>query len=156
MKLALGADHAGFACKNELAAWLREEHEVLDLGAAVLEPEDDYPDFARKVASAVASGAAERGVLVCGSGVGACIAANKVPGARACLCHETCSARQGVEDDDMNILCLGSRVVSAELIRELVRAFIGARFRSDERFRRRLAKVLAIEREALCRTSGPG
>ncbi len=111
--VALGADHAGFALKKEIATRLHDTYEVLDLGAHKLDPKDDYPDFAEAVARAVASGEVRRGVLVCGSGVGACIAANKVPGVRACLCHDTYSAHQGVQHDDMNVICLGARVIGS-------------------------------------------
>ncbi len=148
LRVALGADHGGFALKNELAARLRRTYEIVDLGAHTLDPDDDYPDFASAVARAVASGQAERGILICGSGVGACIAANKVSGVRACLCHDTYSAHQGVEHDDMNILCLGARVVGLELAMELVTAFLKARFSGEERHRRRLEKVLNIEKQA--------
>ena len=149
LRLALGADHGGFSLKNELLTRLREAYETSDLGAHTFDPSDDYPDFAKAVARAVASGQAKRGILVCGSGVGACIAANKVPGVRACLCHDTYSARQGVEHDDMNVLCLGARVIGSELAMELVTAFLDARFTGEERHRRRLEKVLNIEHEAL-------
>jgi transaldolase/glucose-6-phosphate isomerase len=115
LKVALGADHGGFTLKNELVTRLQETYEISDLGACTFDPNDDYPDFALAVAGAVASGQANRGILICGSGVGACIAANKVLGVRACLCHDTYSAHQGVEHDDMNILCLGSRVIGIEL-----------------------------------------
>ena len=148
LRVALGADHGGFALKNELAARLRRTYEIDDLGAHTLDPADDYPDFTSAVARAVASGQAERGILICGSGVGACIAANKVSGVRACLCHDTYSAHQGVEHDDMNILCLGARVIGPELAMELVTAFLEARFSGEERFRRRLEKVLNIEKQA--------
>ncbi len=149
LRLALGADHGGFTLKNELVTRLRPVYEILDLGAYELDPTDDYPDFAVAVAKAVASGQAERGILICGSGVGACIAANKVPGTRACLCHDTYSAHQGVEHDDMNVLCLGARVVGVELAGELVTAFLNAHFSGEERHRRRLKKVLTIEQQAL-------
>jgi ribose 5-phosphate isomerase B len=149
LRVALGADHGGFSLKNELVARLHETCEVLDLGASAFDQDDDYPDFALAVAQAVASGQAQRGILVCGSGVGACIAANKVPGARACLCHDTYSAHQGVEHDDMNILCLGARVVGTELAGELVDAFLKVNFSGETRHRRRLEKVLAIEQQAL-------
>lgn len=146
LRVALGADHGGFPLKAELLSWLQGQgYEVLDLGAYTLDPADDYPDFSEAVAQAVASGKVQRGILVCGSGVGACIAANKVPGIRACLCHDTYSAHQGVEHDDMNVLCLGARVVGAELARELVTVFLKARFSGEERHHRRLQKVLAIE-----------
>lgn len=147
--VALGADHGGFALKNELASRLHETYAFLDLGALTLDRDDDYPDFARAVAQAVASGRVQRGIVVCGSGVGACIAANKVPGVRAGLCHDTYSAHQGVEHDDMNVLCLGSRVIGFELALELAKAFLTATFSGEQRHRRRLEKVLAIEREAL-------
>ena len=149
LRVALGADHGGFSLKNELVTRLHETFEVLDLGSRTFDRDDDYPDFALAVAQAVASGQAQRGILVCGSGVGACIAANKVRGARACLCHDTYSAHQGVEHDDMNILCLGARVVGPELAVELVEAFLKANFSGETRHRRRLEKVLAIEQKAL-------
>ncbi len=149
LRIALGADHGGFALKNELSGRLRDTCDILDIGAHNFDPADDYPDFVVPVARAVASGQAERGLLICGSGVGACIAANKVPGVRACLCHDTYSAHQGVEHDDMNILCLGARVIGLELATELVTAFLKARFSGEERHHRRLKKVLAIEQQAL-------
>ena len=146
LRVALGADHGGFSLKTELLPWLRNQgYQVLDLGAHTLDPADDYPDFAVTVAQAVASGEVQRGIVVCGSGVGACIVANKMTGIRAGTCHDTYSARQGVEHDDMNVLCLGARVIDAEMARELVTAFLSARFSSEERFHRRLHKVLAIE-----------
>jgi ribose 5-phosphate isomerase B len=145
--VALGADHAGFALKDRLASAVRDAgHEVLDCGADREMPGDDYPDYSAAVARAVVSGRAERGVLICGSGVGAAIAANKVPGVRAGLCHDGFSAHQGVEDDDMNVLCLGARVVGAGLAAELVRLFLDARFSGAERHVRRLAKVKELER----------
>lgn len=148
LRVALGADHGGFSLKKELVTRLHEKCEVLDLGAHTFDRGDDYPDFALAVAQAVASGQAQRGIVVCGSGVGACIAANKVKGVRACLCHDTYSAHQGVEHDDMNILCLGARVVGPELAGELVESFLKANFSGETRHRRRLEKVLAIERQA--------
>ena len=148
LSVALGADHGGYSLKNELVTRLRGQYDILDLGAHKYDPEDDYPDFAEAVAKAVASDKVERGILLCGSGVGACIAANKVPGARACLCHDTYSARQGVEHDDMNVLCLGARVIGIELAAELIEAFLKARFSDEQRHRRRLKKVLAIEKRA--------
>jgi ribose 5-phosphate isomerase B len=152
-RVALGTDHGGFPLKTELLPWLRDQgHEVLDLGAYALDPADDYPDFADAVAQAVASGQADRGIIVCGSGVGACVAANKVPGVRACLCHDTYSAHQGVEHDDTNVLCLGARVIGGELARELTTAFLNAQFSGEERHRRRLDKVLEIERRSLRKT----
>ncbi|UCH43358.1 MAG: RpiB/LacA/LacB family sugar-phosphate isomerase [Dehalococcoidales bacterium] len=149
LAMAIGADHGGFDLKNELVERLRADYDITDLGARTLDSGDDYPDFAEAVARAVASGRAQRGILVCGSGVGACIAANKVPGIRAALCHDSYSAHQGVEHDDMNVLCLGARVIGPELAVELSRAFLEAQFVSEERFIRRREKVLAIERQAL-------
>lgn len=146
LSVALGADHGGFSLKSELLPWLQDQgSEVLDKGAHTLDPADDYPDFSAAVAQAVASGEAQRGILVCGSGVGACIVANKIPGIRACLCHDTYSARQGVEHDDMNVLCLGARVIGVELAKEVVTAFLKASFSDKERHRRRLGKILTIE-----------
>ena len=149
LRVALGADHGGFALKNELVKLLEESYEILDVGAYTLDPQDDYPDFAMAVARAVASGEARRGVIICSSGVGACVAANKVPGIRAGLCHDTYSAHQGVEHDDMNVLCLGARIIGNELAAELVTAFLQASFSGEERHRRRLQKVLSIEQQAL-------
>ncbi len=149
LRMALGADHGGFTLKNDLLTRLCDAYEISDLGAHTLDPTDDYPDFAEAVARAVASGQAERGILICGSGVGACIAANKVPGVRACLCHDTYSAHQGVEHDDMNVLCLGARVIGLELAVELATAFLNARFSGEERYHRRVEKVLTIEQQAL-------
>ena len=149
LHVAIGADHGGFDLKNQLVARLADKYTVIDLGAKTLEPDDDYPDFAYAVARALATGKAERGILVCGSGVGAAIAANKVPGIRACLCHDTYSAHQGVEHDDMNVLCMGARVIGIELASELAVAFLNARFTGEERHRRRLKEVADIERKAL-------
>src|SRR6266704_518506 len=147
MKIAVAADHAGFELKNHLRDLLQKlGHEVTDLGAHNSEP-SDYPDFAAALAKAVVAGSVERGVLICGSGVGASIAANKVRGARAGLCHDTYSARQGVEHDDTNVLCLGARVVGDALAQDLARAFLGARFSREERHIRRLKKVQALEKE---------
>ena len=145
MRVAMGSDHAGFAMKQGLVEDLRGQgQEVHDLGtdstAAV-----DYPDFAEAVANAVREGRAERGILICGSGVGASVAANKVPGIRAGLCHDTYSAHQGVEHDDMNVLVLGSRIIGPALAHELAKAFLGARFTREERHLRRLGKVQALE-----------
>lgn len=146
MRIAIGGDHAGFPLKGEVGKWVRAAgHEVWDAGAYQYDAGDDYPDFARGVAEAVAGGRVERGILVCGSGVGASIAANKVKGVRAGLCHDTYSARQGVEHDDMNVLCLGARIIGPALAREVVEAFTGARFSAEERHVRRLAKVRAME-----------
>lgn len=147
LSVALGADHGGFLLKQELVSRLRGKYEIFDLGADSYQPDDDYPDFVVAVTKAVVSGEAQRGVLVCGSGVGACVAANKVPGIRAGLCHDVYSAHQGVEHDDMNVLCLGARVIGVELAAELVTAFLKARFSGEERHRRRLQKTQAIERQ---------
>ena len=146
MKVAIGSDHGGFPLKKEVAQLLaRDGHQVIDLGAHAYDASDDYPDFALAVARTVVAGQAERGIILCGSGVGASVAANKVRGIRAGLCHDTYSAHQGVEHDDMNVLCLGSRVIGGSLAAELVRTFIGARFSGEERHRRRLDKVLDAE-----------
>lgn len=148
--VAVGADHGGFSLKVELVPWLRSlEYQVLDQGAHSFEPADDYPDIVEKVAAEVLSGGAERGILICGSGVGAAVAANKFPGIRACLCHDVYSAHQGVEHDDLNILCLGGRIIGVELAKELVVSFLNARFTGEERHRRRMAKVTDIEQRAL-------
>ena len=154
--VALGADHGGFALKNELVARLQATYEISDMGADTFEPGDDYPDFVLSVSRAVTSGQAKRGILICGSGVGACIAANKITGIRACLCHDTYSAHQGVEHDDMNILCLGARVIGIELAAELAQAFLSANFSDEARHRRRLQKVLAIEQQAIHRGQRKG
>ena len=145
MRVAIGTDHGGFALKAEIVAEVRSlGHDIVDKGtdSAVAV---DYPDFAEAVGLSVASGEAERGIVLCGSGVGASIAACKIPGVRAAVCHDTYSAHQGVEHDDMNVLTLGARIVGTELARELVRAFLGAKFSGEERHKRRLKKVLAIE-----------
>lgn len=146
MRAAIGADHAGFSLKEDLVSYLKGlGHEVRDVGAHSPDPEDDYPDYAEAVGQAVVRGQAERGVLLCGSGVGASVAANKIPGVRAGLCHDTYSAHQGVEHDDMNVLVLGARVIGPELARELIRAFLNATFSGEDRHRRRLEKVKALE-----------
>jgi ribose 5-phosphate isomerase B len=147
MTIVIGCDHAGYALKNILVETLRRDgHAVQDLTPG-LDPKDDYPDAAAAVARAVAARSAERGIIVCGSGVGASVAANKIRGARAGLCHDTYSARQGVEHDDTNVLCLGARVVGDALAQDLARAFLGARFSGEERYVRRLKKVQALEKE---------
>src|SRR5689334_22506328 len=141
MKLSLGSDHAGFELKQTLAYTLQQQgHQVLDLGTNSTQPVD-YPDYAEAVSRSIAKGEAERGILICGSGVGASIAANKIPGIRAGLCHDTYSAHQGVEHDDVNILVLGARVIGPELAAELAAAFLRARFSGAERHVRRLDKV---------------
>jgi ribose 5-phosphate isomerase B len=146
MKLAIGADHAGFPLKEEIRGYLeRLEHEVIDLGTYNTEP-SDYPDFAEAVGRTLMAGRAERGILVCGSGVGVNVAANKMPGIRACMCHDTYSAHQGVEHDDMNVLVLGARIIGSALAFDLVSSFLNAHFqKQEERFVRRLNKVKAIE-----------
>jgi ribose 5-phosphate isomerase B len=146
MKLAIAADHAGFPLKEDLRGFLeRLGHEVTDLGAYNTEP-SDYPDFAEAVGKALIAGRAERGILVCGSGVGVNVAANKMPGIRACMCHDTYSAHQGVEHDDMNVLVLGARIIGSALAHDLVESFLKATFqKQEERFVRRLNKVKAIE-----------
>lgn len=149
MRLGLAADHGGFAMKERLVADLRAAgHEVVDYGARRLDPGDDYPDFVVPLARGVAAGEVERGIALCSSGVGASIAANKIAGVRAALIHDSFSAHQGVEDDDLNVLCLGSQVVGYAEAWELVRVFLAARFSGAERHRRRLAKVAALERRA--------
>ena len=146
MRIVVGADHRGYELKDEIAAALRRAgHQVLDVGTNSADSVD-YPDYARAIGEALTDGRAERGVLVCGSGVGASIAANKIRGVRAAVCHDAYSARQGVEHDDMNVICLGSRVIESELAQELVKVFIDARLLDEERYRRRLAKVAEMER----------
>ena len=157
MRVAIGADHGGFPLKAELVAQIQDAgYQVQDLGAHILDPVDDYPDFAQAVAQAVAMGQVERGIIVCGSGAGASIAANKVWGVRAATCHDTYSARQGVEHDDMNVLCLGARVVGAEVARELVAAFLAAEFFPNKNYLRRLNKVKAMETASAARRPKSG
>jgi ribose 5-phosphate isomerase B len=146
MRLGIAADHGGFLLKQQIIPSLQSwGHEVVDLGAHHVDPADDYPDFVTPLARAVSTGAVDRGIALCGSGVGASIAANKIAGVRAALIHDVFSAHQGVEDDDMNVFCLGGRVVGASLALELVQTFLNARFIGAVRHRRRLAKVLALE-----------
>ena len=146
MRIVLGADHAGFDLKQIIAAYLRYRgHEVVDVGTNSDDPVD-YPDFAEAVSKVLLDGRAERGVLICGSGVGTSVSANKIPGIRAGLCHNTYSARQGVEHDDMNVLVLGARVIGVELARELVDNFLAAKFSGEERHRRRVEKIKALEK----------
>ena len=150
MNVAVGTDHAGFALKATVVEAITAlGHSVVDCGAVRVDPDDDYPDFAAAVSRAVLDGRAERGVLLCGSGVGASVAANKFIGIRAALCHDTFSARQGVEDDAMNVLALGARVVGPALAIELVNAFLRAQFSGADRHRRRLAKIESFERDQL-------
>ena len=145
MRIAVGSDHAGYILKQEVGEALRQAgHEVLDVGTSSTAPVD-YPDSAEAVGKAVMDGRAERGVLICGSGVGASVAASKLPGIRAAVCHDTYSAHQGVEHDDMSVLVLGGRIIGPALAMELVRVFVAARFTGEERHVRRLAKVKALE-----------
>jgi len=150
VKIAIAGDHAGFELKNGLAEELRSwGHDVSDLGAHDLDPLDDYPDFGIRVAEAIRRGEADRGIVVCGSGIGVCVTVNKFPGLRAGVCHDTYSARQGVEHDDMNVLCLGERVVGPALAKEIVRAFVDARFSGEDKHARRLGKVIGVEKRFL-------
>ncbi len=147
MRIVVGADHRGYVLKNVLAEHLASAgHDVIDVGTDSDSPVD-YPDVAVDVADRIRSGEADRGIVVCGSGVGAAVASNKIPGIRAGICHDTYSAHQGVEHDDMNVICIGSRIVGDELARELTDAFVGATFMDEERYRRRLAKVQALEKQ---------
>lgn len=146
MRIAIGVDHGGFPLRDEILQLLQEEgHNVLDLGARSLDPEDDYPDFALAVGRAVQRSEAERGIVICGSGVGASVAANKLNGVRAGLCHDVYSAHQGVEHDNANVLCMGARIIGPELAFEIVHAFLNAQFTGEERHLRRLAKVNDLE-----------
>jgi ribose 5-phosphate isomerase B len=146
--IGIASDHGGYELKEYLAGKLREAgHEVIEFGDRQSKPDDDYPDFVVPLARAVARGDLQRGVAICGSGVGASVAANKVAGVRACLIHETFSAHQGVEDDDLNVICLGGLVVGRALAWELVQTFLAARFSGTERHRRRLAKVADLENQ---------
>ena len=147
MKIAVASDHAGFPLKARAIEVVREHgHEVIDLGTNSTAPVD-YPDYARAIGEAIQQGRADRGVLLCGSGVGASVAASKMRGIRSAVCHDTYSAHQGVEHDDMNVLALGARIIGPELIPELVSAFLGAQFTHEERHVRRLAKIAAMERQ---------
>lgn len=146
MKVSIGCDHGGYDLKLVIAEWLKNnQYFIIDLGNAVYNIDDDYPDFAEKVAKNVVSGESDKGIIICGSGVGACIAANKISGARASVCHDTYSARQGVEHDNMNILCLGARVIGEKLALELISAFLGATFLNESRYNRRLEKIKKLE-----------
>ncbi|MGH9753127.1 MAG: ribose 5-phosphate isomerase B [Blastocatellia bacterium] len=157
MRIVVGSDHAGFEMKKKIIERLLEEGnlEVMDVGSYNTDPVD-YPDYAEAVGLAILEGRAERGILICGSGVGASVAANKLPGIRAGLCHDTYSARQGVEHDDMNVLALGARVIGPELADELVIAFVRAAFSGEERHRRRLAKIQALETQRFEGCDQPG
>ncbi len=146
MRVAVGADHAGFNLRETVITTIKAAgHQVIDLGAHSYDSEDDYPDRAAPVAKAVMKGDADRGVIVCGSGIGAAVTANKFRGVRASICHDTYSAAQGVEHDDMNVLCIGGRVVGDAIATELVRAFLSATMGDEVRFQRRLDKLIAIE-----------
>ena len=148
IRIGIAADHGGFKLKSQLIVALKAaDYDMVDFGDHELVTGDDYPDFVVPLAMAVAKGEVARGVAICGSGVGACVVANKVPGVRACLIHEAFSAHQGVEDDDMNIICLGGLVVDRTLAWKLVKTFLQAKFSGNERFKRRLAKVAALEQE---------
>jgi ribose 5-phosphate isomerase B len=148
MRIGIATDHGGFTLKQELLARLQKAgHGVKDFGAHSLVPTDDYPDFVTLLARAVAAGEVDRGVACCGSGVGASVCANKVKGARACLIQDSFSARQGVEDDDMNVICVGGRIQGIEVAWELIQTFLAAKFSGAERHKRRLNKVLALEKE---------
>lgn len=145
MKIAVGCDHAGYLLKAEVVKWLESlGYDLIDVGTNSTDAVD-YPDFAQKVGHQVTNGTVERGLVICGSGVGACVAVNKIKGIRAGMCHDTFSARQGVEDDDMNVLCLGARIIGIELAKEVINAFLKAKFSHIERHERRLSKVLVIE-----------
>ena len=146
MKVVVGSDHAGFELKEQIAVFVRElGHEVIDVGTDNGTDPVDYPDYAEYVCKAIMNNEAERGILICGSGVGASVAANKIPGIRAGLCHDTYAAHQGVEHDDMNVLVMGGRIIGVELARELVKAYLSAQFTNEGRHRRRLEKVRALE-----------
>ncbi|MFA5063855.1 MAG: ribose 5-phosphate isomerase B [Dehalococcoidia bacterium] len=147
--VAFCSDHVGFEMKGELIRRLQGRYDIVDVGPLTYDAADDYPDYAGAAAQAVASGKAWRGVLICGSGVGVCITANKVEGVRACVCHDTFSAHQGVEHVDMNMLCLGARIIGIELAAEIVTAFLNAEFSGEDKHRRRLNKLLAIEKKYL-------
>ncbi len=146
MKIVIASDHGGFELKRNLIEWFKEQdREIEDLGNHVFDSEDDYPDFADKLAKAISMGEADKGILICGSGVGACITANKSKGVRACVCHDTYSAHQGVEHDNMSVLCLGARILGIELAKELISSFLNAKFIDEGRFRRRFDKLNKID-----------
>lgn len=147
MKITFAADHGGFELKKILMEWLiKQDYDVHDSGNLVFDPEDDYPDFAIAACNNLKNGIAHRAIVICGSGVGACVTANKIKGIRACVCHDSYSAHQGVEHDAMNVLCLGARIIGSELAKEIVSAFINAAFIEEERFIRRLNKVKEIDK----------
>ena len=149
MKIAVAADHNGYDLKNLIYSLMSDAgHEVTDVGPHEVDPLDDYPDYAKPLAEGVSTGKYDRGIMICGSGVGASVAANKVKGVRAAVCHDIYSAHQGVEHDDMNVLCLGSRIVGLEVAKELVKAFLTAQYTHEERHQRRLEKVISMENQA--------
>ncbi len=146
MKIVVAADHGGYELKTKIIQWLNEgNYTVEDAGNTTFDAKDDYPDFTIRAAEMVSKGEAEKGIIVCGSGVGACITANKIKGVRASICHDIYSAHQGVEHDDMNVLCLGARIIGENLAKELVTAFVNARYVPEERFERRLNKIKLLE-----------
>ena len=145
MRIAVGSDHAGFELKEELKSFIGNEHRVIDVGTHSTDPAD-YPDFAEALALEVVEKRVDRGILICGSGVGASIASNKIPGIRAGICHDTYSAHQSVEHDDVNVLVLGARIIGIEVAREIVASFLSAKYTAEERHERRLGKVLDIEK----------
>jgi ribose 5-phosphate isomerase B len=146
VQIVVAADHGGFELKNKIIQWLNEKnYKVEDAGNVIFDPKDDYPDFAIKAAEMVSRKEVDKGIIVCGSGVGACITANKIKGVRASICHDIYSAHQGVEHDDMNVLCLGARIIGENLAKELVFAFVEAKFIQEERFERRLNKIKLLE-----------
>ncbi len=148
MKIGIASDHAGYALKEHLKSFLaKKRHKIIDFGTDSADKPADYPDFAKKVAQAVIAGRVERAIIICGSGVGASVAANKIKGIRAGLCHDTYSAHQAVEHDDINILCLGSRIIGQSLAQELSAAFIKAKFSGERRHKKRLDKIEKLERE---------
>lgn len=147
MKVVIGADHGGFELKNKISEWLQEANvEVMDAGNHILDPKDDYPDYAMKVAEVISQNQADKGIVLCGSGIGACITANKFKGVRASICHDTYSAHQGVEHDDMNVLCIGARIIGEQLAKEVVFSFINASFINEDRFLRRLNKLKSLDK----------
>lgn len=148
MKIGIASDHGGFELKEKIAPMLRSQgYSVVDFGAYHLDADDDYPDYVIPLGRAISAGEIERGIAICGSGVGACIALNKIPSVRAALIHELFSAKQGVEDDDMNVICLGGRVIDYELAWKLIQAFLTAQFSGAARHQRRLAKIAALEKQ---------
>jgi ribose 5-phosphate isomerase B len=148
MKIAIGSDHAGFILKTKIISFLKNNgFDIIDVGTNNSETSVDYPDFAKEVSLKIVKGEAEKGIIICGSGVGASIAANKIKGIRAAICHDTYSAHQGVEHDDMNVLCLGGRIIGEELAKEIVLSFLKAKFSNEERHIRRLNKIKKLEEE---------